>query len=67
MSRPNPLSDAKSVTQKKLEKRLRRNVGQAIDDFKMIEDGASYFHCSGEWYRQAGSGSAVTYTAVKAP
>lgn len=32
---------------------------------KMIEDGASYYHCSGEWYRQIGSGSAVTYRAVK--
>ena len=31
---------------------------------KMIEDGASYFLCSGEWYRQVGSGSAVKYKAV---
>jgi len=22
---------------------------------KMIEDGAAYYHCSGEWYRQVGS------------
>jgi hypothetical protein len=34
---------------------------------KMIEGGASYYHCSGEWYRQSGSGSAVQYVAVKAP
>ena len=30
---------------------------------KMIEDGASYYHCSGEWYRQTGA----QYVAVKAP
>jgi hypothetical protein len=30
---------------------------------KMIQDGASYYHCSGEWYRQVGS----EYRAVKAP
>jgi len=34
---------------------------------KMIEDGASYYHCSGEWYLQVGSGSAVEYKAVQAP
>lgn len=34
---------------------------------KMIQDGASYYHCSGEWYRQVGSGSAVEYRAVQAP
>jgi hypothetical protein len=31
---------------------------------KLIEDGASYYLCSGEWYRQVGSGSAVKYKAV---
>ena len=31
---------------------------------KMIEDGVSYYLCSGEWYRQVGSGSAVKYKAV---
>jgi hypothetical protein len=30
---------------------------------KMIEGGASYYHCSGEWYRQVGG----QYAAVKAP
>ena len=34
---------------------------------KMIEDGASYYHCSGEWYRQSGSGSAVQYVAIREP
>jgi hypothetical protein len=34
---------------------------------KMIEDGASYYLCSGEWYRQVGSGSAVEYRAVATP
>ena len=32
---------------------------------KMIEEGASYYLCSGEWYRQVGSGSATTYKAIK--
>lgn len=32
---------------------------------KMIEEGASYYLCSGDWYRQIGSGSAVQYKAVK--
>ncbi len=30
---------------------------------KMIEGGASYYHCSGEWYRQAGA----QYVAIAAP
>ena len=30
---------------------------------KLIEDGASYYLCSGEWYRQVGSG----YRAVRGP
>ena len=31
---------------------------------KLIEEGVSYYYCSGEWYRQVGSGSSVTYKAV---
>ena len=34
---------------------------------KLIEGGASYFLCSGEWYRQIGSGSAATFKAVAKP
>jgi hypothetical protein len=34
---------------------------------KMIENGASFYLCSGEWYRQVGSESGTTYKAVKAP
>ena len=35
----------KSVNQRKLEKRLRRNVGQAIEDFNMIEAGDRVLVC----------------------
>jgi hypothetical protein len=34
---------------------------------KLIENGASYYLCSGEWYRQTKSDSGVSYKAVKAP
>ena len=34
---------------------------------KMIDEGVSYYGCSGEWYRETGSGSGIRYTAVKAP
>jgi len=34
---------------------------------KVIEDGTSYFYCSGEWYRQVGAGSAAQYRAVAQP
>jgi hypothetical protein len=34
---------------------------------KLIEDGASYFGCSGEWYRQVGTGSGAQYRAVAKP
>jgi hypothetical protein len=34
---------------------------------KMIQDGVSYYLCSGDWYRQVGSGSAVEYKAVATP
>lgn len=38
-------SSEKSVNQRKLEKRLRRNVGQAIEDFNMIEAGDRVLVC----------------------
>ena len=35
---------------------------------KLIEDGASYYFCSGdEWYRQLGAGSGAKYRAVARP
>ena len=34
---------------------------------KMIEGAASYYLCSGEWYRQVGSGRSATYKAVAQP
>ena len=34
---------------------------------KMIDQGASYYGCSGEWYLETGGGSGVRYKAVKAP
>ena len=34
---------------------------------KMIEEGASYYLCSGEWYRQVGSGRSAKYKAVAQP
>ena len=34
---------------------------------KIIEDGAQYYYCSGEWYRQVGTGSAAQYKAVAQP
>jgi hypothetical protein len=34
---------------------------------KMIEGGVSHYLCSGEWYRQVGSGGAVMYKAVAQP
>lgn len=34
---------------------------------KLIEDGASYYFCSGEWYRQLGTGRVAKYRAVARP
>jgi tRNA 2-thiocytidine biosynthesis protein TtcA len=40
-----PAGTAKSVNRRKLEKRLRRNTGQAIEDFNMIEAGDRVMVC----------------------
>ena len=51
-------------------KRESYAIGKSYDSLppqgcmKLIENGASYYLCSGEWYRQIGSGSAVKYKAV---
>jgi len=47
-------------------------VGDTYDSLpsgcmKMIEGGASYYLCSGEWYQQVGSGGATTYKGVAKP
>ena len=34
---------------------------------KMIQGSASYYLCSGEWYRQVGSGSGARFKAVAQP
>jgi len=34
---------------------------------KLIEGGASYYYCDGEWYRQVGDGRDATYRAVAQP
>ena len=31
---------------------------------KLIDEGQSYFHCGGEWYREVRSGNAALYKAV---
>ena len=31
---------------------------------KMIEEGVSFYYCSGEWYRQVGEGRSASYRAV---
>ena len=31
---------------------------------KLIEEGVSFYYCSGEWYRQVGEGRAAMYRAV---
>lgn len=49
-------------------------VGDSYSDLpggcmKLIEDGASYYYCSGEWYRQmaGGTGKSAQYKAVAKP
>ena len=32
---------------------------------KLIEDGVSYYYCSGDWYRQVGDGRGAKYVAVE--
>ena len=44
-------------------------IGETYDSLpagcmKLIEKGAAYYYCGGEWYRSAGGGK---YKAVKAP
>ena len=34
---------------------------------KLIQDGASYYQCSGEWYREVGAGNTPQYRAVAQP
>ncbi len=34
---------------------------------KLIADGASYYHCSGEWYQRVTGGNGVQYVAVDGP
>jgi hypothetical protein len=34
---------------------------------KLIEDGASYYYCGGEWYRQLPGGPHAQYRAVREP
>jgi hypothetical protein len=34
---------------------------------KLIEVGASYYHCNGEWYQSVSSGNGAQYLAVRMP
>ena len=34
---------------------------------KLIENGASYYHCNGEWYQSVSSGNGGQYLAVRGP
>lgn len=47
---------------------LGRNYGSLPGAcMKMIEGGASYYYCSGEWYRQVREGRSPLYKAVARP
>jgi hypothetical protein len=48
---------------------IGRNYGSLPPQacMKIIEDGAQYYYCSGEWYRQVGTCSAAQYKAVAQP
>lgn len=34
---------------------------------KLIEEGASYYYCSGDWYQSVGRGNRAQYLAVRKP
>ena len=58
--------------QAQVEKRKPYVIGASYDSLpggcmKLIEEGVSYYYCSGDWYRQAGWGRSATYKAVARP
>jgi hypothetical protein len=71
-----PVAAAPSVTpplpphQGEGDKRKPYVIGASYDSLpgscmKLIEEGVSFYYCSGEWYRQVGEGRGATYKAVK--